>query len=97
MKNQVNFINNVDAIFKLLDGANTGRIFFVEFQKKDGTLRRMTARKGVHKGVTGKGMSYRPLGKGLMTVFDMDKGEYRMVNLNKVVRFSVNGEKYRVI
>lgn len=97
MKNQVNFIDNVEAIYKLLDGANTGRIFFVEFQKKDGTLRRMTARKGVSRGVTGKGMSYRPLGKGYMTVFDMDKGAFRLVNLNTVLRFSVNGEKYRVI
>lgn len=97
MINKVKFINNVDAIFKLLDGANTGRIFFVEYRKKDGEIRRMTARKGVSKGVTGKGMSYRPLGKGYMTVFDMDKKEFRMVNLTTVLRFSVNGEKYRVL
>jgi hypothetical protein len=90
-------ISRVESIYKLLDGANTGRIFFVEFRKKDGTLRRMTARKGVTKGVTGKGMNYRPLGKGYVTVFDMDKGEFRMVNLNTVRRFSVNGEKYLVI
>lgn len=96
MKN-VQVINRVQAIYKLLDGANTGRIFFVEFKKKDGTIRRMTARKGVSKGVTGKGMNYRPLGKGYVTVFDMDKGEFRLVNLNTVQKFSVNGEKYLVI
>lgn len=96
MKN-VKLIDRVNAIFKLLDGANTGKIFFVEYKKKDGSIRRMTARKGVSKGVTGKGMAYRPLGKGYMTVFDMDKGEFRLVNLNTVLQFSVNGEKYRVL
>lgn len=94
---QEKFITQMDAVFKLLDGANTGRIFFVEFQKKDGTSRRMTARKGVTKGVSGKGMSYRPLAKGYMTVFDMDKGEFRMINLTTVKRFTVNGQRYKVL
>lgn len=85
------------APFKLMDGANTGKIFFVEFIKKDGSIRRMTARRSVTKGVTGKGMAYRPLGKGLLTVFDMDNKEFRMVNLLKVTKFSVNGEKYLVV
>ena len=84
------------APLTLLDIVNTNKIFFVEFRKKDGTLRRMTARKGVGKGVNGKGMSYRPLQKGFMTVYDMDKNEFRLVNLTNLVRFSANGVKYKV-
>lgn len=97
MRKEEKAISRVESIFKLLDGANTGRIFFVEFKKKNGETRRMTARKGVTKGVTGKGMRYSPLGKGYMTVFDMDKGEYRLVDLTTVKRFTVKGEKYFVL
>lgn len=85
------------AGFKLIDSVGNGKIFFVEFKKKDGTFRRMTARRNVKKGVNGNGMSYRPLGKGLLTVFDMDKNEHRMINLLEVSKFSVNGERYLVV
>lgn len=84
------------AGFTLLDSATDGKIFFVEFTKKDGSIRRMTCRRNVRKGLTGKGMAYRPLGKGLMTVFDMDKGEYRMINLLEITRFTINKIKYIV-
>jgi len=84
------------AGFMLLDSAMDGRIFFVEFTKKDGSTRRMTCRRNVREGLTGKGMSYRPLGKGLLSVYDMDKQEYRMVNLLEVIRFTINKTKYIV-
>ena len=84
------------AGFTLLDASNNGRIFFVEFTKKDGSKRRMTCRRSVAKGLTGKGLSYRPLSKGLITVFDMDKGEYRMINLLEITRFTINKIKYIV-
>lgn len=85
------------APFTLLDEVSNGKIFFVEFIKKDGSPRRMTARRSVRKGVNGKGMKYRPLAKGMLTVFDMDKGEFRLVNLTKIKRFSANGNKYLAI
>lgn len=84
------------AGFKLLDSATDGRIFSVEFKKKDGTIRKMTCRRNVRKGLTGKGMTYRPLGKGLMTVFDMNKGDYRMINLLEITKFTINKIKYIV-
>ena len=90
-------INRTLAPLKLIDSINDGRIFFVEFTKKDGSIRRMTCRKGVSKGVNGNGMSYRPLGKGLLTIFDMDKQEYRMINLLELTKFTVNKKKYLVI
>ena len=64
-------ISRKKALEKLYESA--GRIFYAEFVKKDGSLRRMTARLGVHKGITGKGMRYDPLERGLLPVFDMDK------------------------
>ena len=59
-----------------------GRIFRAVFVKKDGSLRTMVARTGVHKGVNGTGMSYEPESKGLMPVYDMQKKAWRMVNVN---------------
>lgn len=80
----------------ILDETSNGRIFYIEFVKKDGTLRRMTARRAVKKGVTGKGMSYRPLQKGLMTVYDMDNGEFKQVNLLTTKKLCANGNKYKI-
>ena len=43
-------------------------IFSVEFIKKDGSVRTMTARLHVKKGVKGTGMAYNPIEKGLLPV-----------------------------
>ena len=80
-----------------LSETSNGKIFYVEFTKKDGSLRKMTARRGVNKGLTGKGMSYTPLKKGLMTVFDMDNAQYRQINLLTISKVCANGNKYRLI
>jgi hypothetical protein len=90
-------INREIAGFKLLDNSKNGKIFFVEFKKKDGSIRRMTCRRSVKKNLTGKGMAYSPLGKGLLTVYDMDKLEYRMINLLSITKFSINKNKYIVL
>lgn len=58
-----------------------GRFFSVEFLKKDGSVKRMVCRHGVRKYVNGPGMSYTPAQFGLMTVFDVQKKGYRMINL----------------
>jgi len=87
-------ISRKKALEKLYESA--GRIFYAEFVKKDGSLRRMTARLGVRKGVTGKGMRYDPLERGLLPVFDMDRADWRMVNLNTLQRLSVDHERYIV-
>jgi len=58
-----------------------GRIFRANFVKKDNSLRTMVCRLGVKKGVKGIGMSYNPAEKGLIGVFDMQKNEFRMINI----------------
>ena len=71
-----------------------GRIFSVTFIKKNGEARRMAARHGVRKGVTGEGLKFDPRKKGLMVVFDMNKG-FRMVPLvpERVISITGRGGK----
>ena len=61
-----------------------GKFFSVTFTKKDGSERKMTARIKVKKGVKGVGQKYIASDKGLITVYAMDKLEFRMVNLETV-------------
>lgn len=67
-----------------------GKIFNVKFVKKDGTLRSMTCRREVKKGVTGAGMKYNPADYNLITVYDMQKG-FRMVNASTIKEVTING------
>ena len=89
------WINRRKAIKALYNSA--GKIFYAEFIKKDGGLRRMTARLGVRKGVTGKGMRYDPAAYGLLPVYDMDKAQWRMINLNTLKRLHLNHQKFAVL
>tara|TARA_R110002012_G_scaffold145814_1_gene304113 strand:- start:1445 stop:1708 length:264 start_codon:yes stop_codon:yes gene_type:complete len=68
-------------------------IFSVEFIKKDGTVRTMTARLHVKKGVKGTGMAYNPIEKGLLPVWDMQKNGFRMINLKTVTKLQIKGEE----
>lgn len=69
-----------------------GKIFSVQFVKKNGDIRDMVCRLGVTKGVTGVGMSYNPADHNLVTVFDMQKGEFRMINMETIIKMKLNGE-----
>lgn len=64
-----------------------GKIFSVTFVKKDGTIRKMTARLGVKKDIKGVGLSFDPTAKQLVVVFDMQKRAYRMINLQTIIQF----------
>lgn len=74
-----------------------GKFFSVSFIKKDGTLRHMTCRLGVTKGLTGKGMSYDALSKNLLTVRDVEIEEFRNINLETLKEVSLAKEKYVVV
>ncbi len=74
-----------------IDNTN-GKFFTVKFIKKDGTLRKMTCRTGVSKGVTGKGLAFEPKEKGLKVVWSTDAEGYRMFNLAQVTEITFNGE-----
>ena len=76
--------------------AGDGKIASAEFIKKDGSLRKMVFRTQVTKGVTGEGMKYNPAKLGLRTVFDMQKGAFRHINLNTIQTLTAHGETHRV-
>lgn len=65
-----------------------GRFFACEFIKKDGTRRRMLARVGVHKGVTGAGLKFNPAEYHLVVVWDAQKRSFRMINLDTLLSLS---------
>lgn len=73
-----------------------GTIFAVTFTKANGTVRTLTGRLHVTKGLTGQGLSYDPSTRGLIPVYDMAKGAYRMVSLNTVRSVAAHGRTYRV-
>ena len=82
-------ISRRKLVKKILSPMNTNRIMRIQFVKKDGSIRDMICRRGVkqHKDAEGNtvtlkgtGMAYDPKEKRLITVFDFQKQNYRMVN-----------------
>ena len=82
---------------------NPNTIFSIQFEKRNGTLRNMTARTGVWKGpggdannprVSGVGMAYTPSEYNLKTVFDMQKGQYRHIGTDRVTKITIGGRSY---
>jgi len=74
-----------------------GKIFGVTFIKRTtGDKRHMSARLGVSKGVTGEGLKYDPESKQLMTVYDMHKREYRMLNTETLSQLNIKGQTYSI-
>ena len=73
-----------------------GKIFGVTFIKKDGTIRDLNGRFQVKKGVKGVGLKFNPVEKGLMTVFDVKKDAFRMININTVQSVRFQGQEYKI-
>jgi len=73
--------------------AQEGKIFTVTFIKKDGSERVLTGRLGVTKHLVGgeNTVAHKP---EYLTVFDMQKGDYRNVNLDTVTSLRANGKEY---
>ncbi len=86
-------IENAEKLIKSTNGA----IFSVSFVKADGTLREMTCRLGVRKGLTGKGLAFDAASYDLLPVFDMAKQDYRMIRLNTLRRVTVDGQAFSVV
>lgn len=81
-------------VLREMIGELNGKIFSVDFVKKDGTLRSMLCRTGVQKGTSGEGLKYDPVEKGLISVYDMKISEHRMINLNTVKRIKLEGKEW---
>jgi len=73
------------------------KIFGVEFIKKDGSRRKMIARIGVKNHLKGGRNNVERIDRPYMTVFDMQKKEYRTFNPRTAVSLKVDGESYEII
>ena len=87
-------INRID-LFNLLC-KNKNNIFSVVFLKKDGTIRKMNCRFGVKKYLKGGSLSFDPIKRGLLVVFDVNKKAYRMINLKTITNVNMKGLEYYV-
>ena len=101
---KVKKVTLVDALRIILDQKSEGTFFTVEFIKRStGELRIMNCRGGVHKYVTGAGMAYDPIEKGLIAVWESNNAEgnkgknaYRMISAEGVKAVVAGGERYEV-
>ena len=80
---------------ELIKGSK-GLIFSTTFVKKDNTIRTLTSRTGKQYTPTGKAAPYKPSDYNLITLYDMRKKAFRMLNLNTLLTLSINKEKYLI-
>lgn len=73
-----------------------GKIFSARFIKKDGSTRSIVARIGVSKNLQG-GQNGASAKNNLVTVYDMAKGGYRIINLKTLLTLKASGEIYEVV
>ena len=71
-----------------------GKFFSVTFVKKDGSIRKMTARTGVRKGVKGVGLKFNAEDRNLKVVWSCDAENFRMINLNTILGIKFKGKNY---
>ena len=81
---------------KALIRSTNGKIFRVNFIKKDGTLRKMVCRIKVRKNVNGNG---HPIGlhSAVIRVFDMQKLAFRSIPLDRVLDLLVARKEYQIV
>ncbi len=70
-------------------------IFRVQFIKRTtGEVRTMLCRFGVGRGIVGTGMAYDPLGEGLLTIYDVQRGGWRSIPLENIISLQIRGTVY---
>ena len=73
-----------------------GKFFTCFFVKKDGTLRKMTARVGVKKGLANTGF-IREEKDNLVCVYDMVAHDFRFINLSTLKSLKCGDVQYQSI
>lgn len=83
---------------RILSGmTDSPRIFSVRFVKRtNGEVRRMVCRFGVTSYLRGGGRAYEFEDYNLLCVFDIQKKEYRCINLEGLLEAKIEGVKYSV-
>ena len=72
-------------------------IIAIVFRKKDGRRRKMSLRVGVKKNLKGGVNKVESIERSYVTVFDMNKGNYRTINLRTLESITARGDTYQVI
>lgn len=72
------------------------RFVTVTFVKKDGSIRKMNGRFGVHKGTKGNTATSEHV-PNLLVFRDVQKQEYRHINVNTILSVKANGKAYGLI
>ena len=99
MKNVISIISpqnnrpSSDEMVKMIKSTK-GKWFSCTFIKKDGTKRVMNGRIGCHKGIKGVGRKFQK--ENLVTVFDAQAKEYRMINVDTMLTFNCGGFSWKV-
>lgn len=82
-----------DEMVKMIKSTK-GKWFSCTFIKKDGSKRVMNGRTGCHKGVKGIGRKFKK--ENLVTVFDAQAKEYRMINVDTMLTFNCGNFSWKV-
>lgn len=64
-------------------------------KRTTGEERRMVARTGVRKHLTGTGMAFDPTKKNLVVVWDAKAGGYRMIPIDGLIELRIRGIAHR--
>lgn len=81
----------------IISGIDNTRMFSVTFVKKNGDVREMNCMLGVTKHLRGGEQAYDPADYNLLTVFDVQKKDYRNINFAQLVKAKIDGVQYEVI
>jgi hypothetical protein len=76
--------------------ATEGKKITIVFIKKDGTVRIMKCVYGIRK-EDSKGMNYDAEAKGLISVFDIEKQEYRVVPIATTRKLVIEDKVFNII
>ena len=82
-------------LLKYMIKNTNGKFFTCFFVKKDGTLRKMTARVGVKKGLANNGF-VREEKENLVCVYDMVAHDFRFINLSTLKSLKCGKLEYKV-
>lgn len=79
----------------LRERASDGKIFSVTFTKRTtGEIRQMVCRLGVLTHLKGGEKPFDDAEKGVLTVFDVQKGDYRSISAEAVSKIRIGGEEW---
>ena len=79
---------------QLFQEITSGKIFTAQFIKKDGSRRLMNCRTNVKKFTNGKGLSFDPIARNLLPVYDLKVKDYRFINLSTLISVKIGGKEY---